>query len=99
MLRQRAESQPYLLLGVSSGPICSEGLATTPEAVWPSDTQPQAESGEAELNTPRAKLVPGVEPKISRRKDIIDIGAEINVVENRKIIEKMNQSKNWPLKR
>ena len=32
-------------------------------------------------------------PKISRRKEIINIGAEINEIETKKIIEKINETK------
>ena len=35
------------------------------------------------------------QPKISRRKEIIKIRAEINEIENRKIIEKTNKTRNW----
>lgn len=34
-------------------------------------------------------------PKVSRRKEIIKIRAEINEIENRKSIEKINKTKSW----
>ena len=34
-------------------------------------------------------------PKVSRRKDIIKIRAEINEIEMKKTIEKINKIKNW----
>ena len=38
-------------------------------------------------------------PKISRRKEIIKIRAEINKIETKKTIEKINENKNGSLKR
>jgi hypothetical protein len=35
------------------------------------------------------------EPKISRRKEIIKIRAEINEVETKKIIQRINKTKSW----
>lgn len=35
------------------------------------------------------------EPKVSRRKEIINIRAEINEIKNRKTIEKIKQTKSW----
>ena len=34
-------------------------------------------------------------PKVSRRKEIIKIRAEINEIETRKTIEKINETKSW----
>ena len=34
-------------------------------------------------------------PKVSRRRDIIKIGAEINKIEKNKTIEKINEAKIW----
>ena len=34
-------------------------------------------------------------PKCSRRKEIINIRAEINYIETKKVIEKINKTKNW----
>jgi len=34
-------------------------------------------------------------PKVSRRKEIIEIRTEINEIENKKSIEKINETKNW----
>ena len=34
-------------------------------------------------------------PKVSRRKEIIKIRAEINEIETKKTIEKINQTKSW----
>ena len=36
-----------------------------------------------------------MKPKVSRRKDMIKIGEEINKIENNKTIEKINKNKNW----
>ena len=36
-----------------------------------------------------------MKPKISRRKEITKIRAEINEIETRKIIEKINETKSW----
>ena len=36
-----------------------------------------------------------IEPKISRRKEIIKITAEINEVETKKTIDKINETKSW----
>ena len=34
-------------------------------------------------------------PKISRRKEIVNIGVEINEIETKKTIAKMNETKSW----
>ena len=38
-------------------------------------------------------------PKVSRRKEIIKIRAEINEVETKKTIEKINETKSWFFKK
>ena len=38
-------------------------------------------------------------PKVSRRKDIIKIEAEINKIEMNKTIERINESKSWSFKK
>ena len=36
-----------------------------------------------------------MKPKVSRRKEIIKIRVEVNEIENKRIIEKINETKNW----
>lgn len=69
-------------------------LGPSDQKGWQQPWSTQAESGKAELSAPGAKPVPNVEPEGSRRKDIIEIRAEINAVENRKKeIENVNKTK------
>ena len=40
-----------------------------------------------------------MKPKVSRRKEIIKIRAELNEIENKKAIEKINATKSWFLEK
>ena len=43
----------------------------------------------------RARKYKQTKPKVNKRKDIVKISREINEIENRKTIEKINNTKSW----
>ena len=43
----------------------------------------------------RARKYKQKKPKVNKRKDIVKISREINEIENRKTIEKINNTKSW----
>ena len=57
----------------------------------------EEQSHMSSLNSPLMKLEKQEQkrPKVSRRRDIIKIRAEINKIEKNKTIERLNETKSW----
>lgn len=74
--------------------MAPSGWGTQPE------TPPYKESLQTLAYSPETLYIKELEkqhtkPKVSRREELIKIGAEINELENRKTIEKMKKTKSW----
>jgi len=57
--------------------------------------QEKAQINKLTLRLKHLKREEQTRPKVSRRKEIIKIRAEINEIETKKIIEKINEMKSW----
>ena len=61
----------------------------------PQETR-ESSNKQANFTSKDLKLVEGqTRPKVSRRKEIIKIRAEINEIETKKTTEKINETKSW----
>ena len=57
--------------------------------------QEKAQINNLTLHLKQVKREEQTRPKVSRRKEIIKIRSEISVIETKKIIEKINETKSW----
>ena len=57
--------------------------------------QEKAQINKLTLHLKQLKREEQTRPKVSTRREIINIGAEINEIETKKTIEKINEMKSW----